>query len=146
MNVSNMATFPSISANNTEIIVSVNPYNVTSIKWNSYKIVNPEDMKIIDEVTSDNTIFTEAGILYKCEQTGSCDKIELPNKNWYIKANMTGIATELIYCKGDSGSNCVVNVKPSVGFYVSSNKAKPIIQCIQTGLELDGIVDTEIIL
>ncbi|KAG4082923.1 scaffoldin [Neocallimastix lanati (nom. inval.)] len=143
MNVSNMATFPSISANNTEIIVSVNPYNVTSIKWNSYKIVNPEDMKIIDKVTSDNTIFTEAGILYKCEQTGSCDKIELPNKNWYIKANMTGIATELIYCKGDSGSNCVVNVKPSVGYYVSSNKAKPIIQCIQTGLELDGIVDTE---
>ncbi|KAL6632829.1 scaffoldin, partial [Neocallimastix sp. 'constans'] len=145
MNVSNMKEFPGISANNTEIIVSLNKFNVHLVKWNSFKVVNPDDMKLIEEVNP-NSDFSSGGILYNCESNGVCNKIVAPYENWYLKNNKTNIAEELVYCSGGPGDDkCVAYMKPNDGYYISGNKNKPIIQCIQTGYETEEnnfIIDT----
>jgi len=148
VNVSGKKEFPGVGTDDTDIIVEIDKYCVNMIKWDSYKIVNEDDKKIIDTVGI-NEIYTKAGLLYKCEANGRCERIGLPNKNWNLKKNLKNLADELIYYKGDednsnaSGARCVANVKSTAGFYVSPDKQKPIIQCIQTGLKLNGVLNTE---
>jgi len=148
VNVSAKDQFPGVGKDDSNIILEVDEYSVRMIKWEGYKVVNEEDKKIIETVkesdNKDEKIFTEVGLLYKCETDG-CERIGLPRKNWYLYKNVENIADKLIYCKKDdynvnpSGSRCVVNIKPTAGFYVSNNKQKPIIQCIKTGLKEDGV-------
>lgn len=150
LRVSAKDQFPGVGTNGSNIIVEVDNYSVRMIPWEGYQVVDEESKRIVEEVTEEGKgIFTKAGLLYKCEANGGCEKIGLPRKNWYLKKNVDKLADGLIYCKKDdnnvnpSGSRCVVNTKPTAGFYVSSDKKKPIIQCIQTGLKENGVFVTE---
>ncbi|ORX43067.1 scaffoldin, partial [Piromyces finnis] len=135
VNISGKEKFPSIEMNNTEILLEINNKNsVTIEKFEGYKIINEQDKKLIIDDDKE-------GLLYKCESTGECNRVLLPNQNYYLKNNATGFAEELIYCTGEYGSKCEIK-NPEEGFYVGSDVNKPIIQCIQPGYEVDGSTTT----
>jgi len=134
MNVSYYNEFPGVRLNNTEIIVTVSKEFVTTLKLDSYMVVQ-----------SDNTIIDEEGVpgsLYKCTAAdGACVKDIIPNNNYYIKTDIYGNPIDLIQCKDELYSPCSVfksQSKVKEGFYVSASIEKPIIQCIQPGSEIEG--------
>jgi len=142
VNVSYNQEFPGVSLNNTNIIVNMDPRNVTMNKLDGYVVVNKDSKNIIVQNSDDEKISTISGILYECESKGSCKEVNLPPKNWYPKNNSTGFATELIKCKGQLGDRtCNINYETNAGFYINSNIQMPIIQCIQPGDEIDGKID-----
>ncbi|KAL6632477.1 scaffoldin, partial [Neocallimastix sp. 'constans'] len=133
MNIGSSKEFPGIKEDNTNIIAEVNPYYVVMKKLDSYVVVDPSNNHIEQGTTS--------GDLYKCESSGVCEQILLPEDNWYLKNNSTGSAIELIKC--ENGSECSIQQTIVDGFYVSHDKTLPIIQCIQPGIVLDGVVNGE---
>jgi len=134
--VSDMKQFPSIKNNDAEVVLSVSSDSVVMTKWNGYKVINENDLTLIEEEN-------KYGLLYKCDDKTGCSRILIPNDNWYLKKNETGFAKQLINCKGGYGSKCQVTLEPKEGFYVSANPSSPIIQCIQQGYEADGVFNIE---
>lgn len=132
MNVQKSTEFPSVRNDNTDIVVNRSAQNVTLVKMDSY-VVAKEGLKVKRTVVSlglNRPINEESekGALYKCENTGSCEKVQYSKDEWYLYG-VSGAANQLIYC---INRKCSVR-NPVEGFYISANKLKPVIQCIQPG-------------
>eukprot|EP00833_Pecoramyces_ruminatium_P012889 jgi/Orpsp1_1/1186921/evm.model.d7180000054122.1 len=125
--------FPGVKNNNTNILANIQSYNITMNKYSGYVVVNKDNSNILnskDSVDETTKLTTNEGDLYSCESDGICKLIDIPENNWYIKNNSTGLANDLIKC---TNKLCKINFNSEKGFYVSGNKQMPLIQCIQQG-------------
>ncbi|ORX76366.1 scaffoldin [Anaeromyces robustus] len=132
MTISNKNEFPGVIKNNINIITNISNNSITSLKFNTYFVVN--DDKIV--ITSSNENSNE-GKLYKCTITDGCVPDVLAKDNWYIKTNNKGENVELIKCKS---RKCQLVEQKYVmeGFRISANKNLPLIQCITPGNEINN--------
>jgi len=130
MNVDKSTEFPGVKSDDTDIIVNRSALNVTLVKMDSYVVVKEADTRTLVNLGLNKPVqeTSEEGALYKCENTGSCSKVQYSKDEWYLYG-VSGTAKQLINCKN---RKCRIH-NPVEGFFISANILKPVIQCIQPG-------------
>jgi len=129
MNVSKSTEFPGLNDDNSNIIVKLDKSEIVIERIKGYVVVKEDDGNRIISLPFNARDASEAGELYTCESTGSCNKIQFTKDNWYLYNGGNTVANQLIKCVN---KKCSI-YNPSVGFYISGKVKMPIIQCIQQG-------------